>query len=131
TGNNGASWNFPGRYSTVANDLPGNGTILEDKALLTVDDHAGSPFRDRIYVTWTEFTATTAFIWEVASDDFGQTFGSRHLISTASTLCTFPLTRVRNTCDSNQFSQPFTGADGALYVTWANYNTVDFRAAKP
>src|SRR5207248_4030394 len=25
-------------------------------------------------------------------------------------------------CIANQFSQPFTGPDGALYVTWANFN---------
>jgi hypothetical protein len=29
------------------------------------------------------------------------------------------------TCNSNQFSQPFTGPDGALYVTWANFNATD------
>src|SRR4030088_2762671 len=33
TGNAGASWNFPGRYTTVANDVAGSGAILEDKAL--------------------------------------------------------------------------------------------------
>lgn len=130
TRNHGASWDFPARYATVANDVAGSGAILEDKALMTVDDHVGSPFQDRIYVTWTEFTATTGYIYEVHSDDYGQSFSSRQLISTATTLCTFPLTPGAG-CDNNQFSQPLTGSDGALYVVWANYNTVNFGVTTP
>ena len=123
TKNNGASWNFPARYTTVANDLAGSGALLEDKALMTVDNHVNSPFRDRIYVTWTEFTATTAYIYEVHSDDYGETFSSRVLLSTASSLCPFPVSPGGG-CDNNQFSQPFVGPDGTLYVVWSNYNTV-------
>jgi hypothetical protein len=130
THNAGASWNFPGRYTTVFPDLAGAGAVLEDKALMTVDNHVGSPFQDRVYVTWTEFTATTAYIYAVRSDDYAQTFSNRVLVSTASALCTFPLTKGGG-CDNNQFSQPFTGPDGALYVVWSNYNTVDFNATHP
>ena len=130
TGNHGASWNFTGRYATFANDLAGSGTILEDKALMTVDDHVSSPFRDRIYETWTEFTATTAYIYEVSSSDYGQTFGPRHLVSVATPLCPFPLNSGAG-CDNNQGSQPFTGPDGTLYVVWSNYNTVDLTPATP
>lgn len=131
TQNQGASWNFPGRYATVANDTAGSGAILEDKALLSVDNHVGSPFRDRIYVTWTEFTATTAYIYEVHSSDYGETFSARHLVSSASALCQFPVSGPTGGCDNNQFSQPFTGSDGALYVVWSNYNTVDFSVPRP
>jgi len=131
TRNNGASWSFPARYSTIANDLAASGAILEDKALMTVDGNATSPFRDRIYVTWTEYTATTAYIYEVASADFGQTFGPRHLISVASSLCPSPISGAGGGCDNNQFSQPFVGPDGTLYVVWVNYNTVDFGVANP
>jgi hypothetical protein len=131
TGNNGASWNFPAHFTTFNNDVAGSGAILEDKALMTVDNHVGSPFRDRIYVTWTEFTPTTAYIYEVASNDYGQSFGPRQLVSATSTLCRFPISGPAGGCDNNQFSDPFTGPDGALYVTWANYNTVDFSVANP
>jgi len=62
THSGGASWNFPGRYATFFQDsagatevAPGFGHFLEDKALMSVDNHVGSPFQDRIYVTWTEF----------------------------------------------------------------------------
>ena len=45
---------------------------------MTVDNNAHSPFRDRIYVTWTEFAADgTAYIYEVHSDDYGETFSDR------------------------------------------------------
>jgi hypothetical protein len=130
TRNNGASWSFTGSYATVANDLAASGAVLEDKALLTVDNHAGSPFQDRVYVTWTEFTATTAYIYEVASSDYGQTFGPRRLVSQASTLCPFPVSP-KGGCDNNQGSQPFTGPDGTLYVVWSNFNTVDLSPANP
>jgi len=130
THNAGASWNFPGRYAAFFQDFAGSGAVFEDKQLLTVDNHVGSPFQDRIYVTWTEFTLTTAYIYEVHSDDYGETFSKRVLVSSASSLCTFPLTKAGG-CDNNQFSQPFTGADGALYVVWSNYNTVDFNAIPP
>ena len=42
---------------------------------MTIDDNVNSPFRDRIYVTWTAFAADgSAFIYEVHSDDYGETF---------------------------------------------------------
>ncbi|HEV7208987.1 MAG TPA: hypothetical protein VGN54_09630 [Mycobacteriales bacterium] len=116
TGNNGASWNFPGRYVTAFNDSAGAGRVLEDKQLLTVDNHVGSPFQDRVYVSWTEFAADgTAYIYEASSKDYGETFGPRVLVSQPSPLC-------GGSCSFNQFSDPFTGADGALYVVWANFN---------
>ncbi len=57
TGNNGASWNFPGRLVTSFFDRPGTSGVLEDKQLIAVDNHLGSPFQDRVYVSWTEFAA--------------------------------------------------------------------------
>ena len=90
TQNDGASWNFPGRYSTVFFDPPGTSGVLEDKALMTVDNNVQSPYRDRIYVTWTEFAADgTAYIYEVHSDDYGETFSTRVLVSADNpSLCT-------------------------------------------
>jgi hypothetical protein len=43
TQNDGASWNFPGRYSVVNFDPAGAGTVLEDKALMAVDDNPSQP----------------------------------------------------------------------------------------
>jgi hypothetical protein len=126
TQNNGASWNFPARpvfeaHATVTSSFP-----LEDKPYLTVDNHPGSPFQDRVYVTWIEFQSDgTAYVWAAYSADYGEHFSNRVLVSSNNpALCTntydtpTPLGR----CNNNQFPQPFTGADGALYVVFANYN---------
>jgi hypothetical protein len=125
TQNNGASWNFPGRYTTVFFDPAGAGTVLEDKALMAIDDNKNSAFRDRIYVTWTEFAADgSAYIYETHSDDYGETFSSRVLVSADSPLCnvTFGQGTPNGKCNENQFSDPFVGPDGNLYVTWVNFN---------
>jgi hypothetical protein len=125
TGNNGASWNFPGRPTTEYNDTAGTGAVLEDKAYMTVDDHVGSPFQDRIYVTWTEFAADgSAYIYEVHSDNYGESFSPRVLVSKDSSLCTFTFGAgtPNGHCNENQFSDPFTGPDGNLYVAFDNFN---------
>ncbi len=125
TQNGGASWNFPGRYTTAFFDPAGNGTVLEDKALMAVDDNASSPYRDRIYVTWTEFAADgSAYIYETHSNDYGETFSPRVLVSKDSPLCTvtFGAGTAQGSCNENQFSDPFVGPDGDLYVTYDNFN---------
>jgi len=135
--NGGASWNFPGRsvfQTTQTSFLP-----LEDKQFMTVDNNsnacAGSPttatpgssctpFQDRIYVTWTEFAPNgTAFIYEAYSADYGEHFSQRHLVSLNSPLCPNDYgLGTADTCNENQFSQPFVGPDGVLYVIYNNYN---------
>jgi hypothetical protein len=125
TQNNGASWNFPGRAVTAFSDTVGLGTTLEDKQLMTVDNHVGSRFQDRVYVTWTEFAADgSAYIWEAYSADYGETFSNRVLVSKNSPLCVnnYGLGTPQGNCNENQFSQPFTAPDGTLYVVWANFN---------
>ena len=125
TGNHGASWNFPGRYAAASFDPAGTGGVLEDKQLIAVDASLSSPFRDRVYVTWTEFAADgTAYIYETHSSDYGETFSPRVLVSKDSALCptTFGVPTPQGRCNENQFSDPFTGPDGALYVTWSNFN---------
>ncbi len=123
TGNNGASWNFPGRYAAVAFNT--TGAPFEDKQLLTVDNNLGSPYQDRVYITWTEFAADgSAYIYETHSSDYGEHFSNRVLVSSDSPECinNFGGGTPLGQCNANQFSQPFVGKDGALYVTWANYN---------
>jgi hypothetical protein len=46
------------------------------------------------------------------------------VVSTTSSLCvnTFGAGTPNGTCNENQFSDPFTGPDGALYVAYANFN---------
>ena len=122
TGNHGASWNFTGR-PVVENSATGGGnSAIIDKPLVAADDHEHSPFRDRVYVTWTKFaTDGTAYIYEAHSSDYGEHFSAPVLVSEDSGLCngSGPLGR----CTNNQFSQPFTAADGSLYVVFDNYDT--------
>ncbi|MDQ6606080.1 MAG: glycoside hydrolase, partial [Actinomycetota bacterium] len=125
TGNNGASWNFPGRYVSSFFDPSGTAGVLEDKQLIAVDNHVSSPFRDRIYVTWTEFTAEgTAYIWEAYSKDYGETFSHRVLVSADRSFCTntYGFPTPHGSCNENQFSNPFVGPDGNLYVAYSNFN---------
>lgn len=127
--NGGASWDFPGRVALSSYEPNGslpNGVVLEDKPMFTIDNHKGSPFQDRIYVTWTSFTTDGgAYIWEVSSSDGGETWSARKAISgDSATLCTqtYGLPTPHGSCNENQFSDPFVGSDGALYVAYDNYN---------
>ena len=132
TQNKGGSWNFPGRYirasAGVTATQAANNPFL-DKQYMTVDNHVGSPFQDRIYVSWTEFAANgTAFIYEAFSSDYGESFSSPHLVNVSTTLCANDYGLAVGGCNENQFSQPFTGADGSLYIVYDNYNNVETKA---
>jgi hypothetical protein len=122
TGNFGASWNFPGR--PVVESFNTTFFPFEDKPYMTIDDNAASPFRDRIYVTYNEDLADgSARIFESFSDDYGQTFSKRALVSSTSPLCPSVVPGdPKNSCDINMFSNPFVGPDGALYVAYDNFN---------
>jgi len=124
TGNFGASWNFPGRSVIESNDVADTGLpAFEDKPYMAVDNHVGSRFQDRVYVTYTEFAADgTAYIWEAYSADYGEHFSKRVLVSGPSAILCPNSVTAKGNCDANQFSQPFTGADGDLYVAYANFN---------
>jgi hypothetical protein len=129
TGTRGASWNFTGRpvVQTFEADFTyPNGIVLIDKPYMTIDNTRRSPFQDRIYVTWTSFaTDGTAYIYVAYSADYGETFSLPVVVSgNNSFLCTntYGLATPQGNCNENQYSQPFTGSDGSLYVVWANFN---------
>jgi hypothetical protein len=86
-------------------------TILNDKEWLAVDSHQGSPFQDRIYVTWTRYlfnphngSYIQSPIAFVSSSDGGATFTEPKLIS--------------GNVLYGQGSRPVVGPDGTLYVFW-------------
>jgi hypothetical protein len=125
TGTDGASWNFPGRPVAESHDPAGGGAAFLDKPYMAVDNHRRSPFQDRVYVTWTTFELDgTAYIYGAYSRDYGESFSSPRLVSSTSELCsnTLGLPTPQGSCNVNQFSQPFTGPDGNLYVVWDNFN---------
>jgi hypothetical protein len=126
TGNAGASYTFPARVVTESPDVTGTGTQpFLDKQLLAVDNHTRSPFRDRVYVTWTTFAADgSGYIYESHSSDYAETWSAPTVVSKTSALCsnTFGAGTPQGTCNENQYSQPFTAPDGTLYVVWSNFN---------
>jgi hypothetical protein len=92
---------------------------------MAIDDNAGSRFRDRIYVTWTAFAKDgSAYIYEVHSNDYGESFSSPVLVSASNPNCTntFGAGMINGPCNENQFSDPFIGKDGSLYVAFDNFN---------
>jgi hypothetical protein len=132
TQNDGASWSMPGTPVVTAFNPTGanSGLPLDDKPYMTIDD-GHNAYTNRIFVTWTLFAADgTAYIYGAYSSDSGRTFSTPVVVSTNSvTLCpytfaNFGITTPQGNCNENQFSDPFFGPDGSLYVAYDNYNTV-------
>jgi hypothetical protein len=86
-------------------------STLNDKPWIAVDSNSGSPFQDRIYVTWTRFIFNAhngryvqSPIWFVYSTDGGTTFSAP--------------TNISANAHYSQGSHPVVGPDGTLYVFW-------------
>lgn len=86
-------------------------STLNDKSWIAADSNPGSPFRDRVYVTWTRFVFNAhngryvqSPIAVAYSKDGGKTFSSPQLI-------------VGNVL-YGQGSRPIVGPDGTVYVFW-------------
>jgi len=100
------SWGAP----TFINPTTAPST-LNDKEWIGVDSHVGSPFQDRVYVSWTRFIfnpvsgryvqSPIAFVF---SKDGGATFSDPQLI-------------VSNVL-YDQGSRVVVGSDGTVYVFW-------------
>ncbi len=127
TGNNGASWNFPGRYSSVNLRPERDGRRRSrTRSCMAVDSNASSPYRDRIYVTWTEFAAGRV---RVHLRDALQRLrrdvlraGARERGQRDVPRDTYGAGTPNGNCNENQFSDPFVGPDGSLYVVYSNFN---------
>ena len=100
------SWSQP----TFINPTTSPSTF-NDKEWIAADWHATSPFRDRVYVTWTRFLFNASNgnyvqspIMEAHSSDGGRTFSSPKIIS--------------GNVLYDQGSRVFTGPDGTVYAIW-------------
>src|SRR5437773_8916934 len=100
------SWSAP----TFINQTTSPST-LNDKEWIAVDSHSGSPFQDRVYVSWTRLifqAGTGAYvqspIFFVYSNDGGATFSTPVNIS--------------GSAHYSQGSRPVVGPDGTVYVFW-------------
>jgi hypothetical protein len=86
-------------------------STLNDKEWIAVDSHSGSPFQDRVYVSWTRFifnphngNYVQSPIFFVYSTDGGATFSTPENISA--------------NAHYSQGSHPVVGPDGTVYVFW-------------
>ncbi len=86
-------------------------SVFNDKEWIAADHNVASPFRDRVYVTWTRFVfspATGSYvqspIFFASSSNGGATFSSPKAIS--------------GNVLYGQGSRPVVGPDGSLYVFW-------------
>jgi hypothetical protein len=98
------SWSAP----TFINPTTSPST-LNDKEWIAADANASSPFRDRVYVTWTRFifnptngAYVQSPIFEAHSSDGGATFSGPQLIGGPAIY--------------DQGSRPVVGPDGTVYV---------------
>src|SRR5579859_2720444 len=92
-------------------DQTASSSVFNDKEWIAADSNPASPFRDRVYVTWTRFIfngSTGAYVQSpidfAYSTDGGQTFSTPQLIS--------------GKVLYGQGSRPVVGPDGSLYVFW-------------
>lgn len=83
--------------------------VFNDKEWIVADASSGSPFRDRVYVTFTRFIfnpSTGAYvqspIMEAHSSDGGRTFSTPQIVGAPAIY--------------SQGSRPVVGADGTVYV---------------
>jgi hypothetical protein len=80
---------------------------------------------DRLYVTWTKFTANASQIFESHSDDQGRSWSPQKVINGSANFCSFSALSPQG-CDDNQASVPTVHPQtGHLYVAWENFNTAD------
>ncbi len=100
--NNGASFGAPVPVRK------GSLSEFNDKPWEAVDTFTDSPFRDNVYVCWTQFTST-ATIQFSRSTDYGGTFSPQMTLSSS---------------PSNQGCTVDVGPDGAVYVAWEDFNTI-------
>jgi hypothetical protein len=105
-GSSGLTWSAP----TFINATTAPSTI-NDKEWIAVDAHPGSPFQDRVYVSWTRFifnphngAYTQSPIAFAYSTDGGATFSAPQLIG--------------GNVLYSQGSHPTVGPDGTVYVFW-------------
>ncbi|MCC7354317.1 MAG: exo-alpha-sialidase, partial [Anaerolineae bacterium] len=109
--NNGSGWYDPVRVIANAANL------FNDRPFIAADTGLVSPYRGRLYVTWTRFHYTgncwendpvTSTIAIAYSTDQGKSWSSFEIVS-------------EEKHSFNQAAYPFVAPDGDLYVVWSNY----------
>jgi len=100
--NNGATWSAP----AVAVNAAFSGGLV-DKDWLQVDDSPGSPFRNNLYISTTQFDPSSNSEISVSHSSNG---GASWTTTVVDTEQFYP--------NVDQFSDMTIGADGEVYLTW-------------
>lgn len=115
----GKNWEKEFHAVIAHQDQPGN--VFEDKPYIFADNtssrHAGN-----LYVGWTQFTLTKSVILFSRSTDGGNTWSEPIEISTHEGL-------PRDDNGSDEGFAGAVGADGTVYVAWADANTIAFTSS--
>jgi hypothetical protein len=132
----GSHWEPPvtvARGTNSVSEKRGKGPLLfNDKDFIAADAGTGSPFRDRVYVTWTGFESVfspnnvffTAPVMLSSSDDGIHWTEGRAISGFNRSLCIAPFFAAPGQCDVNQDSYPAVAPNGRVYVSFENFNTV-------
>jgi len=122
----GASWSFTGSLIVQSDGSGADGIGLLDKQYMAIDTSPTSPHKDRIYVTWSQFSPefSASPITLAYSDDHGNSWHQTGTISGFdTTLCPINFSgAAAGTCDANQDSDPFTAPNGDVYVAFTDFN---------
>ena len=129
----GLTWSNPVRVASGLGNAGGNGRLVfNDKDYIAVDTSATSPFRNRVYATWTKFeekfSPGNAPVFfrspiSVSFSDDGESWSDGKEISGFSPACVASFMGAPNECDINQFSSPAVAPAGKVYVGFENFNT--------
>jgi len=103
----GLTWGTPVAIVNAATTPP-----FHDKPYMAVDVSTASPYKNNVYVSWTNFTSSgTSPIYFSRSTNGGASFSTPMKISGTLNLC--------------QGSQPSVGPNGEVYVSFLSYAGID------
>lgn len=128
----GFTWSKPKTVAEGKGAVAGQNTrlVFQDKEFIAADTSPLSPFKNRVYITWTSFQEffkgsrpyAVSPIMVSTSADRGSTWSAELEISGSSANCT-DFNASPNACDQNQFSSPAVAPTGRVYVGFENFNT--------
>jgi hypothetical protein len=130
----GLSWSSPVTVAAGQGAVAGQNTrlLFQGKEFIAADTNAGTPFLNRVYITWTSFQEFFAGnrprarspITLSRSNGGSAAWTAGQEISGFSPDCSAHIFGGTGTeCDLNQFSSPAVASNGRVYVGFENFNT--------